>query len=238
MVLLGFLIGVAKGGVGAVGALLTTLLSLIMPVSKAVGVLVPLFIVGDIFALWTYWRAWDGGLVWRTLPVGVLGAVAGTYLLASLPTNTLRVALAVFVLVIVGSKFLSDRIQRLRFQSRAWHGPAAGLASGVASGMFNNGGPPYSAYLLLQHLPARTFIGTAALFFAALNVVKVPSLLIARVLDLPLLLSVWWAVLFIPVGILAARRLLTRLNQQWFENVILVLLVVSSAVLIWQGLGQ
>ena len=45
MVLLGFLIGVSKGGVGAVGALLTTLLSLIMPVSKAVGVLVPLFIV-------------------------------------------------------------------------------------------------------------------------------------------------------------------------------------------------
>ncbi len=47
---LGFMIGVAKGGFNALGALLTPILSLVLPVSLAVGALLPMLIVGDAFA--------------------------------------------------------------------------------------------------------------------------------------------------------------------------------------------
>jgi hypothetical protein len=56
---LGFMIGVTKGGFNALGALLTPLLSLVLPVSLAVGVLLPMLIVGDAFAVYTYWRDWN-----------------------------------------------------------------------------------------------------------------------------------------------------------------------------------
>ena len=100
--LLGFLVGVTKGGFNGVGSLLTPLLSLILPVSSAVGVLPPMLIVGDAFALYTYWSEWDGTLVWRMLPAGLVGALAGTYLLTALSPNALRIALAIFVFVIIG----------------------------------------------------------------------------------------------------------------------------------------
>ena len=113
---------------------------------------------------------------------------------------------------------------------------AMGALAGVASGMFNNGGPPFNSYLLLQKLPPRIFIATTALFFALLNLIKVPGFLYTGVLNVPLLLSFWWVFPFIPLGIWTARWLVTRVNQQTFEWIVIALLIVSSAILFWQSL--
>jgi hypothetical protein len=233
--LLGFLIGVTKGGFNGVGSLLTPLLSLVLPVSSAVGVLLPVLIVGDAFALYTYWDEWDGKLVWRLLPAGLAGALAGTYALTACSPNALRIALAVFVFVIIGYRFVSERIQAWRYQPQVWHGPVVGAVAGVASGMFNNGGPAFNSYLLLQGLPPRAFIASTALFFALLNWLKVPGFVYTGVLNLSLLVSVWWVFLFIPLGIVAARWLVTRIRPVVFERVIVGLLVSSSVLLIVQS---
>ncbi len=235
MALLGFLIGLTKGGFNALGGLLTPLLSLVLPVSLAVGVLLPMLIVGDAFAVYTYWRQWDGRLVRRMLPTGVAGALLGTFLLTQLSANSLRLVLAVFVLLLVIYKLAGDRLENLRYRPRAWHAPAAGLLAGVASGMFNNGVPPFNTFLLLQKLAPRTFIATTAIFFALLNLLKVPGFLYTGVLDLPLLLSVWWVLVFIPLGIAAARWLVLRVNPKVFEWMIIVLLVFSSFLLFWSA---
>ena len=52
--LLEFLIGLTKGGSNTLGALLTPVLSLVLPVSTAVGILLRMLIVGDAFAIYTY----------------------------------------------------------------------------------------------------------------------------------------------------------------------------------------
>lgn len=225
---LGFMIGLAKGGFGGLGALLTPILALILPVASAVGVLLPMLMVGDAFAVYMYWKEWDLDLVRRMLPAGIVGAIAGTFLLSRLSADGLRVVLGVFVLLLVAYRFLSDRIQAVQYQSKPWHAPAAGLLSGVASGMFNNGGPAFSSYLLLQKLTARPFIATSAIYFALLNLIKVPGFLYTGVLDLPLLFSLWWVFLFIPIGIWVARMLLTRVSPSMFESIIVILLIFSS----------
>lgn len=230
--ILGLMIGFAKGGFGGLGALLTPVLALVLPVSLAVGVLLPMLMVGDVFAVYMYWKEWDLDLVKRMLPAGIVGALAGTFLLSSIPPNGLRVILGIFVLVLVAYKFLSDRIQAIRYQPRRWHAPAAGFLSGIASGMFNSGGPPFNSYLLFQRLKARQFIATTAIYFALLNLIKVPGFLYTGVLDLPLLFSLWWVFLFIPVGIWVARMTLTRISPSAFEWIIVVLLIFSSLLLL------
>jgi uncharacterized membrane protein YfcA len=226
--ILGFMIGLAKGGFGGLGALLTPILALVLPVASAVGVLLPMLMVGDVFAVYLYWKEWDLDLVRRMLPAGVVGALAGTFLLARLPPDSLRIILGIFALALVAYKLLSDRIQAVRYTPRRWHAPAAGFFAGVASGMFNNGGPTFSSYLLLQKLKARPFIATSAIYFAILNIIKVPGFFYTGVLDLPLLFSLWWVFLFIPMGIWVARITLTRLRPAVFEWVIIVLLIFSS----------
>jgi uncharacterized membrane protein YfcA len=129
---------------------------------------------------------------------------------------------------VVAYKFLSDRIQAMRYEPRTWHAPAVGFLTGIASGMFNSGGPPFNSYLLFQKLKARRFIATTAIFFALLNLIKVPGFLYTGVLDLPLLFSVWWVFLFIPVGIWVARMTLTHVSPAAFEWIIIGLLIFSS----------
>ena len=235
--ILGFMIGLAKGGFGGLGSLLTPILALVLPVTLAVGVLLPMLMVGDAFAVYLYWKEWDLDLVKRMLPAGIVGALAGTFLLSRLPADGLRIILGIFVLVLVAYKFVSDWIQAaqpwqrasgLVYETRPWHAPAAGFLAGVASGMFNNGGPAFSSYLLLQKLKARPFIATSAIYFALLNLIKVPGFLYTGVLNLPLLFALWWVFLFIPVGIWVARIMLTRVSPSTFEWIIIVLLIFSS----------
>src|SRR5690349_21527048 len=146
--ILGLMIGLAKGGLGGLGVLLTPILALVLPVALAVGVLLPMLMVGDMFALYIYWKQWDLDLVKSMLPAGIIGAIGGTFLLSRLSPHSLRITLGIFVLTIVIYKFASDRVQTIRYKPKPWHGPLAGLLAGVASGMFNSGGPPFNSYLL------------------------------------------------------------------------------------------
>ena len=233
--ILGFMIGLAKGGFGGLGALLTPILALVLPVASAVGLLLPMLMVGDVFALYMFWKEWDFDLIKRMLPAGIVGALAGTVLLSWLPPDVLRIILGSFVLGVVAYKLVSDRIQAIRYEPRPWHAPAAGLLAGVASGMFNSGGPAFNSYLLLQKLKARPFIATTAIYFAILNLIKVPGFLYTGVLDLSLLFSLWWVFPFIPVGIWVARMTLTRVSPSAFEWIIIILLIFSSLSLFWQS---
>jgi uncharacterized protein len=233
--ILGFMIGFAKGGFNGLGALLTPILALVLPVASAVGVLLPMLMFGDVFAVYMYWKEWDLDLIRRMLPAGIVGALAGTVLLSSMAPNGMRIILGIFVLGLVAYRFVSDRIQAIQYEPKPWHAPAAGLLAGIASGMFNSGGPPISSYLLLQKLKARPFIATTAIYFALLNLIKVPGFLYTGVLNVPLLFSLWWVFPFIPVGIWVARMTLTRLSPSAFEWIIIVLLIFSSLWLFWQS---
>jgi uncharacterized membrane protein YfcA len=233
--ILGFMIGFAKGGMGGLGVLLTPILALVLPVASAVGVLLPMLMVGDAFAVYMYWKEWDLDLVKRMLPTGFAGALVGTFLLSSISTDGLRIILGIFVMGVVVYKFLSDRIQAVRYEPKAWHAPAVGFLTGIASGMFNSGGPPFNSYLLFQRLKTRCFIATTAIFFALLNIIKVPGFLYTGVLDLPLLFSLWWVFLFIPLGIWVARMTLIHVSPAAFEWIIIGLLIFSSLWLLWQS---
>jgi hypothetical protein len=194
-----------------------------------------MLMVGDVFAVYMYWKEWDSALVKRMLPTGIVGALIGTALLVWLPPNGLRIALGIFVLVLVAYKFVSDRIKTLSYEPKVWHAPLAGGLAGLASGMFNNGGPAFNSYLLLQKLQPRPFIATGAIYFALLNLIKVPGFLYTGVLNLPVLFSVWWVFLFIPLGIWVARVTLTRVSPSAFEWIIVALLIFSSIWLFWQS---
>ena len=227
------IVGLAKGGLGGVvGALLVPVLSTIMPISQAIGVALPLLLVGDVFALRAYWRTWDLKYIRLMLPGAVVGIAMGILLLTALSDDTLRRVLGIFTLVVAAYKFASDSLSALAYSPRPWHGVLAGWLAGGASALANAGGPPVTAYLLLQKMPPLAFVGTQTLFFATINTLKLPGFLSAQVIDLPRLLSVLWALPIIPLGVWLGKQIITRLNQRTFERLMLVLLVYAGLTLL------
>jgi len=218
-------------------ALITPFLSQVMPAPQAVGVAMPLLIFGDLFAVRMYWQKWDIQQVKLLLPSAVVGILAGTALLALLTNQPddllLRRILGLFTLSVVVYKLASDRIARLGYEPRNWHGYVAGSAAGFGSALANIGAPPFTAYMLLQKRAPQIFIGTASLFFAAVNLLKLPGYFIAGVLNVHQILSVLWSLPLILAGVWLGQWVTQRINGKAFEWFMIVVLLWAIAVLLF-----
>jgi uncharacterized membrane protein YfcA len=208
-------------------------MSLVLPVNEAVAVLLPMLITTDIIAVSVHWRRWNAELLLRLLPAAVVGVLISTYVITTAPSIVLRRIMSAVILAIVTYKLLEKHtLQELTYQSQPWHGPAAGLTSGLLSGLAHSGGPPISMYLLLEKVQPRTFAATAALYFAILNLTKAPFYLHAHLFNPEQIAHTLWASPLLAVGVLLGRQFSTRIKREPFENIILGLLVVASLLLL------
>jgi hypothetical protein len=233
-------IGFSKGGLGgpAPVIMLTPLMSLIMPVSQAVGVVLVPLIIGDAIAIWIYWQKWDRARVRLLLPTAIVGIVMGGLLLILL-ANTgqnilLRRILGAFTLSVVLYKVGSSRLSALRYTPQPWHGRLAGWAAGFGSALANVGSPPFTAYMLLQNVEPTVFLGTTTLFFAIVNLLKLPVTLSSpNILDIHVLLSILWALPIIPISAWIGRMIVKRFHPKVFDQVMLVLLFFISLYMLF-----
>ena len=229
-----YLTGLSKAGLGGtLGFLITPMLALVMPLDKAVGLMLPILILGDMFTLAVYWRRWEVRFLWILLLGAVIGVTLATVVLASFPLSTLRKLLGLLVLIFVTYRLFERRfLSMLTYRPRRWHGVLAGSLAGFASTLAHAGGPTISIYLLLQNLPPAIFIATSALFFAVLNWIKVPYYYVAGLFDFGLQLQFIWLIPLLPLGVWMGRRLITRMDKGVFEKVILVLILASGLLLL------
>ena len=119
-----FIIGLAKGGLGGtLGALATPLMALVMPADQVIGLLLPVLMLADVFAVALHWRRWNSKLVWLLIPGSIVGVTIGTFFITNAPTRTLQIALGVIVLLFAIYRIFEKRILgSLRYQPRNWHG--------------------------------------------------------------------------------------------------------------------
>ncbi len=226
-------IGLVKGGLGPVGgALIVPVLSTTMPVTDAVGLTLPLLLVGDWIALPVYWRKWDVKELRLLLPGGVIGVVMGIVLLTTLSNDALRHILGVFTLSVAAYKFASDSLTNIQYTPHRWHAVLAGWGSGFGSALANAGAPPITAYLLLRRLTPTMFIGTTVLFFLVVNALKFPLFLATDVIKVDQVIGILWALPLIPLGVWGGKRFVERVDPKKFERLMLVLLIAAGIVLL------
>lgn len=228
------LIGFSKGGLG--GPLPTMMATLLLSqrtsVATAVALATPMLMVGDAFALHSYWGTWNREHARALIPAGAVGCVIGLFLLRGLPDRSLRVWLGVAGLIVVGYKIHSHWRGREHYVRRPWHGPLAGLLSGTSSAMLNAGGPPITSYLLLQPITPVVFMGTNTIFFAIINLLKVPGSLAAGVVSGRALV---WSLAFCPLvalGVYLGRYIIVRIDALLFDRIMTAILIFACSWLI------
>ena len=229
-----FLIGLSKGGLGgAIGALVTPLLALVMPVPIALGLALPMLLIGDCFALYAHWDGWDKRIVWAILPSTVVGVVIAGLLLDVLTPALLQRGLGLAALLYTAYKLWERVGKRVPIENvPRWLVHLMGALTGVASTIANAGAPVFTIYLLQLRLVPEVFVGTSVLYFALLNVIKIPAYLNSHVLGLNFLIVDAWAIPLIPFGVWSGVLLDRHIDMPTFETIILVLLAVTGVVLL------
>lgn len=165
-------LGLAKGGFAGVGLVATPLLALVVPPVQAAAIVLPILIMQDIISLWVYRRDWDGWNV-KVMTSGAFFGVGAAWALAAHVSDAqVRLVVGLIALAFVLNYWLLPEPKKERGRPSAWAGVFWGGVSGFTSALSHAGGPPFQIYALPQRMAKLRFVGTATVFFAIVNWMK------------------------------------------------------------------
>jgi len=141
----------------------------------SVGLLLPILIFADIFAVTWYNRHARWKHIVRLLPWAFAGIILATLIGKSISDQTFNRLLAALVVGGIAILVWRDiRSDKLKIPQSRWFAGGLGLLGGFSTMIGNAAGPVMALYLLSMRLPKNSFIGTGAWFFFIGNVSKVP----------------------------------------------------------------
>ena len=224
-------IGVSKSGLPGVSLLHVVLFAHLFPGLRSTGVVLPMLLVGDLGAVLLFRREARWEHVLRTLPPAVVGVASGWGCMRAWPRLDWNPVLGGIVLALALMQVA--RNMRPEWWARVPHGRvfavSVGFVAGVTTMVANAAGPVMALYLLAVSLPKDAFVGTAAWFFLAINVLKLPfSAGLGLVDGGSLALNAVLAPAVV-AGLFLGRWLTARIPQRGFDHLVLAFAIAASA---------
>ncbi len=227
-------IGLSKAGFGGVGMVAILVMAQILPARASTGVILPMLIVADIFAVSAFRRFTVWSHLARMLPPALIGIVTGFLLMPHIPDRNFGPLIGWLTLALLAMMILQKATRRLAATAVEHPGIAwpLGWLAGVTTMLANAAGPVMTIYLLAARLPKYEFVGTAAWFLFIINVAKIPfSAALGLIKPSSLVLNA----LLVPAviaGIFLGRWLLGKINQTVFEWLMITFSLLGALRLI------
>ncbi len=165
----------SKTGLSGVGLMVVPILANAFGGRASVGLLLPILIFADLFAVSWYNRHAQWKHIFRLLPWALSGIIVATLVGKSISDIAFNRLLAGLVsggiAILVWRDLNSDRF---RVPESRIFAAGLGLLGGFTTMIGNAAGPVMALYLLSMRLPKNSYIGTGAWYFLIINLSKVP----------------------------------------------------------------
>lgn len=231
------LVGLGKGGMPVVGMLGVPVLSLALPSVTAAGLLLPVYVVSDLFGLWAYRGAFDRRVLAILIPAVTAGVGLGWATAAITPEWLVTVLVgmigALFALRLLWSAGTAAKARRAEVAPGLGWGALTGFTSFVS----HSGAPPFQIYVLPLGLPKMVYAGTNTILFAWLNAIKLVPYWALGQLSAQNLKVAAMLVPVAAVSVLAGVRLVRILPQALFFRLVTWALLLVSVKLVADGIG-
>lgn len=230
-----FGIGITKSGFSGVSMVHVILFAFVFGARNSTGIVLPMLIAGDIFAMSVYGKHANWRYVRRMMLPTLIGVVIGWLMMFRLPETYYRplIGAIIFGLTVLQiirlwkEKWLAD------VPHAAWFAWSMGIFVGLTTMLANAAGPVFGLYLLAIGLPKLEFVGTAAWFFLLLNIVKIPFSWSLGLIRLDTLALNAMLIPLIALGLWVGTRIIRKIPQRLFDSLILVLTGVASLKLLF-----
>ena len=230
------LVGLSKGGFQGLSALSLPLLALVMSPVRAAAVMLPVLIMQDWVSVWAFRREFNARILLILIPAALVGIMLGWGLSAHVSEAAVRLAVGTISVVFVGYSLLRRRLAPdAKSEAKVFPGLFWGAVAGFVSFISHTGSPPFQVYVLPQKLPPAVFAGTAVIFFATVNLLKVPPYVALGQFSRENLVA---AATLAPIAIastFAGVWLVRRVAAQRFFTIVLTLTFLVGLKLIWDG---
>ena len=197
------------------------------------GVLIPLMVVADIFAVIYYHRHTQWHFLKKLLPTMFIGVLIGVWIGNDISEVLFKQVMAIFILVTVSIMIWTENKKQKDIPNHWAFSSGMGLLSGITSMIGNLAGSFADIYFLAMRLPKNEFIGTAAWLFFIINVFK-----------LPFHIFIWKTVTFetlglnllmlpgIIVGFYVGVSVLKKINNQLYRKLIFVATAIGALLIL------
>jgi uncharacterized membrane protein YfcA len=206
---------------------------------EAAAIILPILIVQDVVGVWAFRKSWDGRVLALMLPGAAIGIALAYWFAASLPEAVMQVALGLISILFAGRSLWLERGGRVPAPANppGWFGFLMGILSGVTSQIAHAGQPPFQIYVLPKRLERDLLVGTTAIFFAAVNWIKVPAYIALGQFSRTHLAT---SLALMPLALastLAGVWLVRRIDADRFYALIYWLMLGIGLKLVWDGIA-
>ena len=234
-VLAASLVGMSKGGLPVVGMLAVPVLALVMHPVAAAGLLLPVYVISDMFGLYAYRHAFDRRVLAILAPAATLGVALGWATAAMVPER-----LVTGLIGLIGTSFALRLILQRGPAAPAKRAEVApgvfwGTLTGFTSFVSHAGAPPYQVYVLPLRLEKAVFAGTSTVLFAYVNAIKlIPYWALGTLTLRDLKIA---AALMVPasLAVFAGVWLVRVLPEKLFFRLVIWALLAVSLRLLWEA---
>jgi hypothetical protein len=233
------LVGFTKTGVPGLALLFAPMMANIFGAKPSTGVVLPLLLFGDLFALAYYRQHARWGIILRLLPWVLAGISLGYLALDRLADAQVGLLLGGLVFGLLGLKVAQDHggaWLEEHLPQQWWFSAICGVLAGFTTMVGNMAGAIMSIYLMSMGLKKHGFMGTGAWFYFIVNSIKIP---LSASLGLIGWASLGFDLKVVPLvvlGALAGPFAFRAIPQKWFERLVLVLASLAALRLLYRSL--
>lgn len=230
-----FILGISKSGIKGIDIIIVTLMALAFGAKESTGVLVPLLVVGDTFAVIYYNRHAKWKYILAFLPWMILGVFIGTAVGKDLPGTVFKIGMSAIILTTVIMMYWWDRKKSKNVPTHWAFAGSIGTIAGITTMIGNLAGAFSNIYFLAMRLPKNEFIGTAAWLFFIVNIFKLPfHIFIWKTITPDTLLINLKLIPGMVLGLLIGVRLVKIVKDGFYRKMILILTAVGALLILFR----
>lgn len=235
-----FVVGFSKTGLPGITIITVPMMAAIIPPKESVGVLLPVFMLADVFSIIYYRRFAVRNYCFPYLLFVGLGVLAASFVVGSVDNKMFGAVIGWTVISLVMLSIWTDRVRkRLNLtelpppeKPKLVHSAFFGLSAGLFSALANAAGPIVSLYMITSRLEKFQLLGTSAVCAFVMNWIKVPLFLSLKSINAETLKLGVAAIPMVALGALTGAFVARKLPQKIFKDLVLCLAVLASLKLI------
>ena len=231
------LFGIAKSGLGGSMALISVpLMTIAMPLTNALGIILPILIFSDFIATYKYRKEYDFETLKLMVPFAAIGIFIGSLTFTFFSEELLKFIIGLMGFLFAGHYFFFKKNKEAKSDKNFLKGGVCSTIAGFTSFCVHAGGTPTSLYLLPLRMKKEIYVGTRIIFFACLNLFKLPLYINLSMTNFETFKQ---SLILFPVallGILIGYKLLKIIEEKLFYNILYTLIFITSTKLLYDYL--
>ena len=231
------LFGIAKSGLGGSIALISIpLMTIAMPLTTALGIMLPILIFSDFIATYKYRKEFDLQTLKLIVPFAAVGIFVGSLSFSYFSEELLKFLIGLMGFLFAGHYFFFKKDKEAKSEKSFLKGGICSTVAGFTSFCVHAGGTPTSIYLLPLRMKKEIYVGTRIIFFTFVNLIKLPLYINLSMTNYDTFKQ---SLILFPaafIGILIGYRFLRTIEEKFFYNILYALIFVTSSKLIFDFL--